>query len=294
MATRALNSGLWVRRLLIGRSPFQGRCPSSEVNDGDCSEKSDHLSPSALLPCFFLMNFLEILRKFYVRLVKTSFDRYFFSSDLLPFSLREIRKRVKFSPVGVVHVGAHNGLEVNTYLRLGLKKIHLFEPQPFAIDQLLRSWSKYTNVFIHNLALGSQPGFLPMYVEPGLSNSPNRSASASLLEPASHLKDYSYVKFQKTDSVVQIVMLDSLSITDCDLLVVDTQGFDLEVLKGAANTLHYYKWIICEYWSNDSYVNACTLDQIKDYLIGFGFIPVLQSYDRTFGDILFTRLHLTR
>jgi hypothetical protein len=44
MATLALNSGLWVRRLLIGGSPFQGRCPASEVNDGGCPEKPVHLS----------------------------------------------------------------------------------------------------------------------------------------------------------------------------------------------------------------------------------------------------------
>ena len=34
MATLALNSGLWVRRLLIGWSPVQGQYPVSEVNDG--------------------------------------------------------------------------------------------------------------------------------------------------------------------------------------------------------------------------------------------------------------------
>jgi hypothetical protein len=51
MATLALNSGLWVRRFLnscgegcaYGGSPFQGRCPASEVNDGGCPEKPDHL-----------------------------------------------------------------------------------------------------------------------------------------------------------------------------------------------------------------------------------------------------------
>jgi hypothetical protein len=50
MATLALNSGLWVRRLLnsfgegyaYGGSPFQGPCPASEVNDGGCPEKADH------------------------------------------------------------------------------------------------------------------------------------------------------------------------------------------------------------------------------------------------------------
>ncbi|EHA58579.1 hypothetical protein Syn8016DRAFT_2986 [Synechococcus sp. WH 8016] len=48
MATRALNSGLWVRRLLIGGSPDQGRCPASEVNDEACPEKPVHLTYEAL------------------------------------------------------------------------------------------------------------------------------------------------------------------------------------------------------------------------------------------------------
>ena len=46
MATLALNSGLWVRRLLIGGSPFQGRCPASKANDGACPEKPVHLNRS--------------------------------------------------------------------------------------------------------------------------------------------------------------------------------------------------------------------------------------------------------
>ncbi len=42
----ALNSGLWVRPLLIGGSPFQGWCPASEVNDKGCPGEPDHLSLS--------------------------------------------------------------------------------------------------------------------------------------------------------------------------------------------------------------------------------------------------------
>jgi hypothetical protein len=46
MATLALNSGLWVRRLLMVGAPFQGWCPASEVNDGGCPGKPDQLSKS--------------------------------------------------------------------------------------------------------------------------------------------------------------------------------------------------------------------------------------------------------
>jgi len=42
--TLAMNSGLWVRRLLIGGSLDQGRYPASEVNDGVCPEKPSHLT----------------------------------------------------------------------------------------------------------------------------------------------------------------------------------------------------------------------------------------------------------
>jgi hypothetical protein len=45
MATRALNSGLWVRRLLMGGSPHEERYPSSEVTDGACPEKPVQLTP---------------------------------------------------------------------------------------------------------------------------------------------------------------------------------------------------------------------------------------------------------
>lgn len=47
MAILALKSGLWVRRLLMGGSPFQGRYPASEVNDGACPEKPVHLTLDA-------------------------------------------------------------------------------------------------------------------------------------------------------------------------------------------------------------------------------------------------------
>ncbi len=43
-ATLALNSGLWVRRLLTGGSPVQGRYPASEVNDDPFPQTSVHLT----------------------------------------------------------------------------------------------------------------------------------------------------------------------------------------------------------------------------------------------------------
>jgi hypothetical protein len=51
MANLALHSGLWDRRLRMGGSPFQGRYPASQVNDGPCPERPDQLKPRQLFGC---------------------------------------------------------------------------------------------------------------------------------------------------------------------------------------------------------------------------------------------------
>lgn len=43
MATLALNSGLWARRLLMGWGPFSGVVPRLRGNDGPCPEQLDHV-----------------------------------------------------------------------------------------------------------------------------------------------------------------------------------------------------------------------------------------------------------
>lgn len=42
--------GLWVQRLLIGGSPFQGQHPASEVNDGSCPENQAFLHSTIIPP----------------------------------------------------------------------------------------------------------------------------------------------------------------------------------------------------------------------------------------------------
>jgi hypothetical protein len=127
-----------------------------------------------------------------------------------------------------------------------------------------------------------------MYLE--TNDSPNFSASSSFLKPLLHIKDYSHVKFnEEAIGRFQIKRLDALNIRDFDLLVVDTQGFELEVLIGAEATLAYVRYVICEYWQNQSYQSVPSADELINFLQARGFKLRLQTYDRTMGNLFFAK-----
>jgi len=207
----------------------------------------------------------------------------------LPFTREQIQLLCNFQPHGVIHVGAHLGQEVPLYRSWRLPSIHLIEPQPLACAELQRRFGRSRDVRIYqSAAVSRSTGFLPMYAE--LPESPNLSASASLLKPASHLTDYPHVKLSSVPSFeVPAVTLDSLAIADADLMVIDTQGSELEVLKGGLETLSHIKWLIVEYWQNEAYENVPREEQIVSFLNEHGFRPLMKTFDRTFGDYLFVR-----
>lgn len=206
----------------------------------------------------------------------------------LPFTRDQIELMCTFRPHGVIHVGAHLGQEVPLYRRWRLAHIHLIEPQPSACATLQRRFGRSRDVHIHECAIAAQSAILPMYAEE--PDSPNLSASASLLRPEKHLTDYPHVTLSTVPSFdVQAVPLDSLAINDADLMVIDTQGFELEVLKGAHNTLSRIRWLIVEYWQNEAYANVPREEELVSFLTARGFQPRLKTFDRTFGDYLFVR-----
>ncbi len=76
----------------------------------------------------------------------------------------------------------------------------------------------------------------------------------------------------------------------CDLLVVDVQGAELLVLKGAERTLAKANAVICEVSTVPYYDGGVLYDELADYLTVRGFVPM--STPRRHGDMLFIRQSL--
>jgi hypothetical protein len=80
-----------------------------------------------------------------------------------------------------------------------------------------------------------------------------------------------------------------------DALVLDTQGSELLVLKGAQELLSGFKYIRTEAADFESYKNCATVASIDEFLVDFGF--KLSRQDKfarrqaggTYFDVLFER-----
>ncbi len=212
---------------------------------------------------------------------------------MLPFHLHELERVVHFSPQGVIHAGSHDGAEVALYDLIDIKQIHLFEPQAAIFKLLVQRYGNRGDIHLYQTALGSKDGVNAL-IHREKEDSPNRSSSASLLKPKAHVADYPYVQFEKTPTEeVEIRTLDSFQI-EADFLVIDTQGYELEVLQGAKKTLQHIQWIIFEYWQNEAYENCAKENELVDFARDCGFYPVLKSFDRTFGNYLMAKKEVIR
>ena len=105
------------------------------------------------------------------------------------------------------------------------------EPNPECIPVLEKNVAD--NAYVLNFALGSKKGN-------GELHTPcNDSGSSSMVE--SHYKNFNQVKKHSVD----VCTIDSLTNEKIDFIKIDTQGYELDILKGAAKTLKKSKPIIC-------------------------------------------------
>jgi len=163
----------------------------------------------------------------------------------------------------VFDVGANIGQSALHYNKI-LKnpKIYSFEPVKSTYDQLVSNTKELSNVACFNFALGSEEKLL----EITLSNESGYNS----------LKKEVFSKFESSvKELIQVKIIDcvaaSLGIDKIDILKIDTEGFDLEVIKGSINLLkeRKVKYIYCEVAFNGE------VDKGDFYLIN----KFLRTYD---------------
>jgi hypothetical protein len=79
------------------------------------------------------------------------------------------------------------------------------------------------------------------------------------------------------------------------MLVLDVQGAELEVLKGASNLISKVEFLVCEITdvSSKSFFSI-SQKTVENYLRKFGLVPILKrlSYNKEYFDLLFVRRNL--
>jgi len=205
--------------------------------------------------------------------------------------LKHLKKKYSLDIKKIAHVGAHRGQEVKEYkANFPEVEINLFEPQSNLFEHLLEEFKTDNKIFLHNYALGSKQGTSSMF----MSN--NDGQSSSFYKPKHHLIEHPEVKFHENNSIFEIKVLDELGIENIDFLNIDTQGFELEVLKGSANVLSEdVKYIILEINKKELYEGCPLVKDIDAYLKKYQFIRTDTHYwmdSYSWGDAFYIKRDL--
>lgn len=187
---------------------------------------------------------------------------------------------------GIVHIGAHYGQEWKTYKKNNIKNVIFFEPLKENFAKLKENVKD--EAILINCALGNSIQKIEMNVEVA-----NQSQSSSILKPKMHLQQYPNIIFDRRETV-DMITLDSYfkenKNNDFNLINIDVQGYELEVFKGAKETLSKIDYIIAEVNRTELYENCASVIEIDQYLGSYGFSRVETNWEGvTWGDALYVK-----
>jgi len=176
---------------------------------------------------------------------------------------------------GVIQVGASVGQEIDLFVSGGVEHAILIEPLPEPFEILAARCQSYSKYLPLNCLIGSETG-----KSQTIHIASNFGQSSSILLPTRHTEIYPTITFGKTlelqsfslDHVLAYVGNSFPEMPGCfDLLFIDVQGAELEVLKGASQTLQKIKYIYTEVALGLDYKDAAPYLKIIEYLECFGF-----------------------
>lgn len=201
--------------------------------------------------------------------------------------LSKILKKYSNQINGIIQVGAHIGQQVNLFLENTDKNIYLFEPQEEAY-KLLEKYELHSNVFCFNFGLGNKNGIENIYV-----SDIKEGVSSSLLEPKLHKDFFPEYTFSKKTKIT-IKKFSSLYDIVGNFLVIDVQGYELEVLRGFERRLKEIDFIFSEINLVEFYQGGVLINELDDYLDSNNFIRVKTSLvsNIPMGDALYVNKNL--
>lgn len=191
----------------------------------------------------------------------------------------DIRQRVGKDAV-VFDVGANVGQTIDRFM--GIMEdatIHAFEPGPVTFSKLQRAFGGFRNVYLTHSAVGSYSGSIMLHENMS-------SDMSSVLEPGPDSWGSIYRVTETPIITVDDYCLRN-GITKIDVLKSDTQGFELDVLRGSEAMLSGGKvhLVLLELIFSDMYKNLPRPDEILRHLADRGyslvsFYPMAYQHER--------------
>ena len=171
---------------------------------------------------------------------------------------------------GIIHVGANTGQEIGLYDQYGLGVVWI-EPNPDIFETLQSNLLG----FPRQIAIKGLVSDLEN-VEYQFHIANNNGESSSILELNLHQDIWPEIVYEKTinlhsRTLPSLLKENNIDNRNYDMLVLDTQGSELLVLKGATPILQDFNYIKAEVPDFESYKGCCQLKDLQLFLDQHGF-----------------------
>lgn len=180
----------------------------------------------------------------------------------------------------IIEVGARYGTEsadlAKTYPDC---TVHCFECNPNTLDKCSEICSKVENIIFNPVGVSQYGDDLPFF-----SYILDNDGCSSFYQRIDGAQSMEYKGKLKTTTLFKYISSNKLDVIDC--LCMDTQGSELDIMKGAQELIKNVRYIILEQPNeiinlnylpantHSKYINAPSAQTIKDFLATNGFIEI--------------------
>ena len=169
----------------------------------------------------------------------------------------------------MIDVGAHYGTSIRPFVDAGWD-IYAFEPDSSNRERLQEEFDKFNNVFIDNRAVSNQ---IKDSVNFYKSNKSTGISGLSSFDPSHQIGEE-----VSTTTLTHFFNEKQLNNKTIDFLKVDTEGFDLNVLKGVPWEKNSPTTILCEFEDKKSVPIGYTFHDIAQYLVDHGYKLIISEW----------------
>ena len=211
---------------------------------------------------------------------------YFYQRKIFNFLKKKKLKNINI----FLDVGAHEGESIEIFVKnFTINKIYSFEPSPINFLKLNNKVNLFSKnfkdleIYIENVGLGKEKKRIDL-------KQLNESSSSTINEINKNSK-YFKKKFFFLNKLntkdfyknidIQIIRLDEYlnnnSIEYINFMKVDTEGYELNVLKGLGTKIHNVQYIMFEHHYHDMLIKTYKFSDINELLVKNNFIKIFKA-----------------
>lgn len=177
---------------------------------------------------------------------------------------------------GIIHIGANSGQERGVYDKYGLHVIWI-EPIQEIFDNLQKNIESYPKQTAYKeLITDCNDKEYDFHI------ANNEGGSSSIFDFKDHKDIWPEVVFErsiklKSITLPSLIEKQGIDIGQYQVLLMDTQGSELLILKGAQTLLKNFKFIKTEVADFEAYEGCCQLNELEEFMKKNGFREFIRT-----------------